>query len=634
MCSFGGTFVKLPTGGQGLQYPRQYPRVSGASELCGLNQTCSSHRLYALWDQDRNAHLRPPAANRRRVGVFICVQLPHHTLACSFKQGHRSALQPHRNCWRSRAAVRPVCVQAREDYPATASDSSILQLPSKQELTPRQVKDVFGYPRTLRKRYDLGKVLGAGSFGIVREATEKRTGRKFACKTVPKIPKRGIGTPRYLLKIQTEVDAMEQLGGSLDAVSLQDVYEDDENVHIVMELCLGGGILERIKSHKFSEKRIADIIRSVLRFIAQCHAKGIIFRDVKPDNFLFLTTEPDSPVRATDFGLSIRHWPGDGRLKSRSGTPVYMAPEVILQDYGNEADVWSVGMLMYQLITGRFPFWESVRNLSLQQVWQAILMRKVDLDSPSVQAEISDGARDLLKGLLKRKPSERMTAAEALQHPWAQKGGCAPDLPLAGTVVQRLQRFGTYGALKQLVLKMITGDVLVGQNQMTDMLATMRELFNKLDADKSGGLDIEELVAGLQQQGYTLSRDEVVRLRERVDLDEDGMLVFDEFATGLLDWKLLQQDRLWTQWVDVAFSKLDVDGDGHISLEEIVSRLPPELDDDDEEERLLAARRMLREADSNGDGRISREEFLELLEDTSVPDMLSQYDPRLSLPAA
>ena len=87
---------------------------------------------------------------------------------------------------------------------------------------------------------------------------------------------------------------------------LQNVYEDPGNVHMVMELCEGGGILDRIKDAPFTEKQVARILRSVLRFIAQCHAKGIIFRDVKPDNFLFLTKRADSPVRATDFGLSIR----------------------------------------------------------------------------------------------------------------------------------------------------------------------------------------------------------------------------------------------------------------------------------------------------------------------------------------
>ena len=91
-----------------------------------------------------------------------------------------------------------------------------------------------------------------------------------------------------------------------DLYHLQGVFEDDENIHLVMELCSGGGILDRMKDGTLTEARVADIIRSVLRFIAQCHAKGIIYRDVKPDNFLFLTPEERSPIRATDFGLSIR----------------------------------------------------------------------------------------------------------------------------------------------------------------------------------------------------------------------------------------------------------------------------------------------------------------------------------------
>ena len=68
-----------------------------------------------------------------------------------------------------------------------------------------------------------------------------------------------------------------------------------------------------------------------------------------------------------EIASQCRHWPADGKLKSRSGTPVYMAPEVIMQEYGPEADLWSVGMLLYQLLTGTFPFWDSVQNISLQQ---------------------------------------------------------------------------------------------------------------------------------------------------------------------------------------------------------------------------------------------------------------------------
>ena len=91
---------------------------------------------------------------------------------------------------------------------------------------------------------------------------------------------------------------------------------------------------------------------------------------------------------------------------------------------------------MYQLLTGTFPFWDSVQNISLQQVWQAILVKKVDLDAPHLKELMSDGARDLLKGLLRRDPAQRMTALQGLDHPWVKEGGSASDLPLGGSVVR------------------------------------------------------------------------------------------------------------------------------------------------------------------------------------------------------
>jgi serine/threonine protein kinase len=107
------------------------------------------------------------------------------------------------------------------------------------------------------------------------------------------------------------------------------VFEDDADVHIVMELCEGGALTDRVNKGEIrDEAEVRRIVGSILRFIAQCHAKGIVYRDCKLDNFLFVTQEKLSPLKATDFGLSIRHSSGEQPLTSRSGTPAYMAPEV------------------------------------------------------------------------------------------------------------------------------------------------------------------------------------------------------------------------------------------------------------------------------------------------------------------
>jgi serine/threonine protein kinase len=458
--------------------------------------------------------------------------------------------------------LTPVCVHA--DYSAKASDATILQLPLKSPLAPSQIRNVFGFPRSLRKAYSLGGVLGAGSFGVVREATERATGRLYAVKSIPKSPKNGKPTPRYLLKLQTEVDAMGQLGASLDAVYLKDVFEDDVSIHLVMELCRGGSVLDRLKEGEYSERQVAHIMRAVLRFLSQCHAKGLVYRDVKPENFMLLDKEDAageqsqrdekkskrdqggagtaaggggagtggpagalwrnfsravglgggdsdgssaspsssalasssaqaspgmrSAVKATDFGLAIRHSPGELPLKSRSGTPAYMAPEVINQRYDCQADVWSAGVMMWQLLTGRFPFWENVRDCTLQQVWTAILTQDVDFNAPELR-QLSPTARDLLRQMLARDPRDRITASEALQHEWLRREDAASALPLRSSVVQRLQRFATYSRLKQLVFRLIADEfrqLPSAQPEARAMVDGLTTLFNELDVDASG----------------------------------------------------------------------------------------------------------------------------------------------------
>lgn len=609
------------------------------------------------------------------------------------------------------------------DYQAKAGDSTVLQRPLKAELLPSEVRNVFSFPRNLRELYTLGPVLGAGSFGVVRECTEKSSKRRYAVKSIPKQPKNGKSTPRYLLKLQTEVDAMDQLGASLDAVYLKDVFEDDVSVHLVMELCEGGSVLERLKAGEYNERQAAEVMRAVLRFLSQCHAKGLVYRDVKPENFLLLHkdgkssdsegdstsgssdgdgsssssaaaglwaniqravgfvkqtsavedeententnsnfstsennadspaatgsginpaaegregrhaynhTELGSPVKATDFGLSIRHRPGEAKLKSRSGTPAYMAPEVIEQNYDEKADIWSAGIMMYQLLTGRFPFWDNVRECSLQQVWKSVLHDEINFEARELR-QLSHSARDLLEKLLDRDPERRFTASEALRHRWLRSED-APRLPLRSSVVQRLQRFATYGHLKQLVFRIIADEFNRAALPIPPVAPEARAhleavvgLFKDLDVDASGSVSMDELASGLGRLGYDLDSDEIEQLVKRMDGNRDGVLNLDEFVAGLVDWGELQEDSQWAIWVAHAFSRLDRNGDGFISLSSIEELLAQE----DDIERRLEARSMLREADANGDGRVSREEFAELLSAGTIPDGLSQYDPRL-----
>lgn len=355
---------------------------------------------------------------------------------------------------------------------------------------------------------------------------------------------------------------------------------------------------------------------------------------MKPDNFLFESDASTAHLKATDFGLAIRHWPEEPKLTSRSGTPAYMAPELVMQQYDEKCDIWSVGMVAYQLLTGRLPFWEDVRKESLTDVWKAILTHDINWGAPELKG-LSSNAVDFLKALLQRDPALRPSGHDALHMPWMiESSPLSPDGNqegiLDGTVVQRLQRWSTFGHLKQLVLRMIINDILVDQKERgsDSLLAKLQDLFDRLDEDHSGLLTMDEISSGLSNLGYFLSEAEVEQLIRKVDADKDGGVNLREFLASLLDWERITHSANWQKYVEHAFSILDDNQDGFLSLEELISHLPVS-DSRSDEERLAEARQMLREADKNNDGKISQFEFHELLANPLHDhDSLSDYPSR------
>jgi len=533
-------------------------------------------------------HRLTAAASKQAVRIGHMLHAPPaHSLHAPLSARPRRRQQQQQPSSR-RLVVFSQATRSKRDYSASATDKIILRLPPGHELSREDVQAVFDYPRNLTDKFDLKEKIGAGSFGTVIRAVDKATGIEYACKSIAKVPSKQDKTnPHHLLKIRSEVDCMRTLGASLDAVFLKDVFEDDGYVHLVMELCSGGPLIESMDVSNLTEARVAELIRSILRFLAQCHAKGLIFRDVKPGNFLYASKEDGSSLKATDFGLMIQHGKTDPPLTTRAGTPVYLAPEVVTRNYDSAADVYSVGVLCFQLLTGRFPYWPSnnFKAPSMNELFDMIAKAKIDFSGLEKEG-VAPAAVDLLKKLLHVDPKKRITAREALQHPWVKEGGEASTAPLSGTVVQRLQRFAVNGHLKQYVLNMITEDIMnstdvIGQEESQEMIGPLRDMFSQLDEDGSGDVSVEELVAGLMAQGYSLSDTEVQQLVTRMDVNKDGKIVFDEFATCLLDWPEFRSGNKWQKLVRRAFDKLDLNGDGHISLEELMALLPEFYDTED-----------------------------------------------------
>eukprot|EP00250_Pteridium_aquilinum_P017603 c23700_g1_i1 orf=1011-1922(-) len=278
--------------------------------------------------------------------------------------------------------------------------------PPYRSSMPRHISVLNKPMEDIRETYTLGQELGRGQFGVTRACTHKTTGEVLACKS---ISKRKLKCKEDVDDVRREIRVMRHLKGHSNIVELRGTFEDRQSVHLVMERCAGGELFDRIISKgKYSEREAAAVFRTIIEVLQTCHARGIMHRDLKPENFLLLNKEEDSPLIAIDFGLSAFFKPGDV-LKDFVGSAYYIAPEVLRNQYGPEADIWSAGVILYILLCGVPPFWADTE----QDIFDAILACSFDLTSEPWPS-ISSSAKDLIREMLKGDPKERITLQEVL----------------------------------------------------------------------------------------------------------------------------------------------------------------------------------------------------------------------------
>ncbi|CAI5474732.1 unnamed protein product [Closterium sp. Yama58-4] len=254
------------------------------------------------------------------------------------------------------------------------------------------------------------KELGRGNFGVIHVGENLQTGEQFACKSITKAK---FECWDDVEDVRREVSVLETLRGHPFVVSIVETMEDEEEVHIVMELCAGGELFDRILDRKYyGERQAARVIRSVVEVLAFCQARGIVHRDLKPENILLVSKRSDTRVKVIDFGMASILKPGE-RCKLRAGTPNYIAPEVIAKNYGAEADVWSAGVILYVLLCGLPPFWGD----TTEDVFKSILWQELDFETDPWPV-VSTAAKDLVRRMLCRKYERRITVSEILKHPW------------------------------------------------------------------------------------------------------------------------------------------------------------------------------------------------------------------------
>lgn len=170
----------------------------------------------------------------------------------------------------------------------------------------------------LKDRYALGERLGWGQFGVIRSCTDRLTGEMLACKSIAKDK---LMTVDDLRSVKLEIEIMSRLSGHPNVVNLKAVYEEEDCVHLLMELCAGGELFHQLEKHgRFSESDARVIFRHLIQVVKYCHENGVVHRDLKPENILLATTSSSSPIKLADFGLATYIKPG--KLISKISSPI------------------------------------------------------------------------------------------------------------------------------------------------------------------------------------------------------------------------------------------------------------------------------------------------------------------------
>jgi len=464
------------------------------------------------------------------------------------------------------------------------------------------LKELSGDPFVF---YTVQSTMGEGAFGKVYKVIHKTTGSLRAMKVINKI------------KAQINDDSDDDLINEINILKVIDhpnimkIYEffnTPRKLFIISELCTGGELFDKITEVKhFNEKIAAHIMSQLLSVISFCHAKNIVHRDLKPENMLIESEEERTKdyfnIKIIDFGTS-KISKKSKLLSKQIGTPFYIAPEVLNNEYTEKCDLWSAGVIMYILLSGLPPF----NGDSEEEIYKKVREGNYSFKS-SEWNEISDDAKDLIKNLLVKDYKKRFSANQALNHVWIKKLKESSDIkPISkdnlSKIAKNIQSFQTNHKLQQAALSYIVHNLTKKED-----LKEIRQVFVEFDTNCDGKLTKQEFVNGLSKViSTTEAQIEVNRIMDMIDGDNNGYIEYEEFIQASLHKdKLITEDNL-----KIVFNLFDKDKSGKISLKEIQSVLCTESDIPEEvwEE---TTKKIIRD-DVDGDGEIDYNEFKKMME--------------------
>ncbi|KAH1243151.1 CDPK-related protein kinase [Glycine max] len=465
--------------------------------------------------------------------------------------------------------------------------SATAAIPEEGEEGAADLDKRFGFSKEFTSRLEVGEEVGRGHFGYTCSAKFKKGELKGQQVAVKVIPKAKMTTAIAIEDVRREVKILRALNGHSNLIQFYDAFEDQDNVYIVMELCEGGELLDMILSRggKYSEDDAKAVMVQILNVVAFCHLQGVVHRDLKPENFLYAKKDESSELKAIDFGLSDFVRP-DERLNDIVGSAYYVAPEVLHRSYSTEADVWSIGVIAYILLCGSRPFWARTES----GIFRAVLKADPSFDEtpwPSLSLE----AKDFVKRLLNKDPRKRISAAQALSHPWIRNYNNV-KVPLDILIFKLMKTYMRSSSLRKAALRVrilfverkvqsifcgcyaSCGNEALSKTLTADELYYLREQFALLEPSKNGSISLENVNKALMKYATdAMKESRILDFLSSLNSLQYRRMDFEEFCAAALSVHQLEALDRWEQHARCAYELFDKDGNRAIVIEELVSEL-------------------------------------------------------------
>lgn len=438
---------------------------------------------------------------------------------------------------------------------------------SNQHLLENMVHEEFD--RDIDTVYHTKKtdILGSGLCGIVRICIHRQTKIKYALKTLDKKKVKD----ENLDKLKNEIRIMASLGHP-NIVRLHECFETPDKIYLVMEVCTGGELLDRLHRQaekRYTEKDACKLVHTMLGSIRYCHEHQIVHRDLKLENFLFESRLPDAELKLIDFGLSQHFKPAEV-LSTPVGTPYYVAPEVLGGAYDAKCDVWAIGVIAYMLVSGSPPFYGTSDAETLRAVQEGVV-----LFNQKHFRGVNDSAKSFITECLTKNPIDRPSAEEAMRHDWFKILVDTKD-PVSLNIIDRLRGFESKSALHRLCME------VVAHSMTTEQIRNLRKEFKIMDTDQSGEISYDSLRQVMKT--YSSITDEDVDLifkNARSGWEHTGRINYHEFIAATISLSEINEDNM-----KLAFEKMS-NRNGFITFDDIHDLLGKDATNEEVENMLL-----------------------------------------------